>query len=138
MQRKLAIWGLLILILHVIGGCATLAQRTPEEIVRERVNERWSALIEGQLETAYNFETQEYRELYTFIEYRNKIRGVGAWQKIEVVSVECEEKKCVAVVRIYVRMPIGLGFDNVGTSGQVNENWLLQSTTGRWNHVSDQ
>jgi hypothetical protein len=71
-----------VLILLIISGCALFVEDNPEEIVGQRVNERWDALIEGRLEKAYSFETPEYRELYTFMDYRKTIRGVGSWQKV--------------------------------------------------------
>jgi hypothetical protein len=103
-------WGLLSLILLIISGCALFVEDNPEEIVGQRVNERWDALIEGRLEKAYSFETPEYRELYTFMDYRKTIRGVGSWQKVEIDDVECSDNKCIANNNISDSKPHLIGF----------------------------
>lgn len=130
-------WGLLSLILLIISGCALFVEDNPEEIVGQRVNERWDALIEGRLEKAYSFETPEYRELYTFMDYRKTIRGVGSWQKVEIDDVECSDNKCIANIVIYVNTNVGMGFGVVKSNTRAKENWIRQSTSGQWYHISD-
>ena len=130
-------WGLLSLILFIVSGCASFVERNQEEIVRQRVNERWAALIEGRLETAYDFETPEYRELYSFADFRKKIHGVGSWQKIEIEDVGCESNKCVASIVIYVKLHLGMGFGVVESDARAKENWMQHSTEGQWYHISD-
>jgi hypothetical protein len=130
-------WGLLSLILLIISGCALFVEDNPEEIVGQRVNERWDALIEGRLEKAYSFETPEYRELYTFMDYRKTIRGVGSWQKVEIDDVECSDNKCIANIVIYVNINVGMGFGVVKSNTRAKENWIRQSTSGQWYHISD-
>lgn len=129
-------WGLLSLILF-ISGCASFVERSPEEIVRQRVNERWAALIEGRLETAYAYETPEYRELYSFPDFRDTIHGVGSWRKTEVEDVVCEDDKCVASVVIYATIKLGMGFEAVESDARAKENWIHHSTSGQWYHISD-
>jgi hypothetical protein len=130
--------GLLFLVLLGMNGCATFVEREPEEVVRQRINERWSALIDGRLETAYTYETPEYRELYTFAKFRKKINGVGVWRKVEIERLSCELKKCVATVLIHVTIKFGVGFDSVESSGRSEEHWVQSSETGQWFHVSNQ
>jgi hypothetical protein len=121
----------------IISGCALFVEDNPEEIVGQRVNERWDALIEGRLEKAYSFETPEYRELYTFMDYRKTIRGVGSWQKVEIDDVECSDNKCIANIVIYVNINVGMGFGVVKSNTRAKENWIRQSTSGQWYHISD-
>ncbi|MCK5354289.1 MAG: hypothetical protein KAJ63_04175, partial [Methyloprofundus sp.] len=128
---------LLSLIMLMIGGCSEFTESNPEEMVRQRVNERWAALIEGRLETAYGYESPEYRELYPFTEYRKAIRGVGAWKKIDIETIVCEEKKCIANIIIYVRINVGMGFGVVESNARAKENWIHHSTSGQWYHISD-
>jgi len=130
--------GLLILTSLAINACATFMEQKPAESVSQRVNDRWAALIDGRLETAYTYETPEYQELYSFVDFRKKFKGVGVWQKVEIEKVECEQKKCSVDIRIYVKIKPGLGFDYVETNGQATEKWLQHSTTGKWHHISDQ
>lgn len=130
-------WGMLSLMLFVMSGCASFEERSPEEIVRQRTNERWDALIDGRLETAYNYETPEYKELYPFAEYRNTIRGVGSWKKMDVETVDCFGDKCIASIRIYAIIKLGMGFEAVESDARAKENWIHHSTSGQWYHISD-
>ena len=127
---------LLVLCLMIVAGCASLVEHKPEDAVKQRGAERWAALIEGKLETAYSFETPEYREVYTFSAFRKKVRGVGVWQKATIDEVTCEVEKCSVTVRVYVNMKFGLAFEKIETDGQITENWI-QGTNGQWYHVSD-
>ena len=137
MYIKAIRWGLQLLVLFIVSGCASFVEHKPEEIVRERINERWAALIEGRLETAYTYETPEYRELYSFTDYRSSIRGVGAWQKVEIENIECLKEKCIADIQIYVKMNIGMGFEVVESNARAKENWIQHSADGQWYHISD-
>ena len=130
-------WGLLSLLLFLLSGCASFVEHAPEEIVRQRVSERWTALIEGRLETAYTYETPEYREIYSYPEYRSTIHGVGSWRKTEVKDIVCEDDKCVASVIIYATIKLGMGFEVVESDARAKENWIQHSTSGQWYHISD-
>ena len=136
MIRQPIRWGLLSLVL-MIGGCAELVPINPQEVVRQRVNERWKALIEGRLETAYSYETPEYRELYSFMDYKDTIHGVGSWKKVDIEDIECAEEKCVASIIIYAKIHLGMGFEDVESDARAKENWMHHSTAGQWYHISD-
>ncbi|OQK16707.1 hypothetical protein AU255_02020 [Methyloprofundus sedimenti] len=123
--------------LYVLSGCASYAERNPEKIVRQRVAERWDALIEGRLESAYSFETPEYREIYSFPEYRMTIHGVGAWRKVEIDDVECVDDKCVASIVIYANITLGKGFGAVDSNAPAKESWVRDSISEQWFHVSE-
>ncbi len=138
MQYQPVKWGVILLVLLGMNGCATFVEREPEEVVRQRINERWSALIDGRLETAYTYETPEYRELYPFTTFRKKMNGVGVWRKVDIDKLSCELEKCVATVRIHVTIKFGMGFDSVESSGRSEEYWVQSSKTGQWFHVSNQ
>jgi hypothetical protein len=133
---KFAKWSGMLLAVCVVSSCASLVEGKPESIVKQRSTARWDALIEGKLETAYTFETPEYREIHSFSDFRKTVRGVGVWQKATIESVECDPDKCSVTARIYVMMKFGLAFEKVETNGQATENWI-QSTDRQWYHVSD-
>ena len=130
-------WGMLSLILFIVSGCASFVEHGPEEIVRQRVNERWDALIEGRLETAYTYETPEYRELYSLVDFSKTISGVGSWRKIEIDDIECVDEICVADIVIYATIHLGMGFEVVESDARAKENWIQHSTSGQWYHISD-
>ena len=120
-----------------VGGADIVQQKNAETLVASKTEARWQALIEGRLETAYRYETPEYRAVYTFSQYRRKVHGVGTWKKAEVKGVSCTENKCIASVKVYVTIVVGRGFENVNSSDQFDENWVQDAKSGDWFHVSD-
>jgi len=136
-KKQLVMWGLLSLIVFVMGGCAEFVKKSPEEVVHQRVNERWKALIEGRVEKAYGYETPEYRELYALVDYSKTVHGVGSWKKVDIEKIECVQDKCVASIIIYATIKLGMGFEAVESDARAKENWIHHSTSGQWYHISD-
>ncbi len=139
MQCQWVRWVTMFLVLLVVTSCATFARVDTSEVVKQRAMDRWAALIEGRLETAYLFQTPEYRNIYSYKQYSKKIQGVGTWQKAEVEKVDCVEKKCVVMVKVYVKIMFGRGLGVTESSGVIREQWIESSTTkGEWYYVSGQ
>jgi Tfp pilus assembly protein PilP len=67
----------------ILAACAGGVQKdlSAEAIVRDRASERWKLLVEGRLESAYNYQTPEYREIYDFKHFRRKFGTAGMWSK---------------------------------------------------------
>ncbi len=119
-------------------GCAALTEAdTPKSKLRQRVMDRWATLIEGKLETAYTYETPEYRGVYSFSDFRRPIKGVGRWKKVDIEKISCKQEICSVDVRIYVSMKVGLVFGNVETNASSTENWIQDGSDEQWYHVSD-
>lgn len=118
----------------LLTGCAKLnLMQSDEERVKQRASERWDALTKGRLETAYQYLTPEYREIYSFKHYRRSVAGgVGLWQQAEVTGLECNEDKCVVSLTIYVKIRPGRGFDPYDSSGALKENWVRDLESGEW------
>ena len=123
--------------LVLIVSCKNIDNKplTAEEIVRARAGERWQALIEGQFEKAYSYEVPEYRKLYTADQYQRSKHGVGLWKKAEVVDVACMEK-CVVTMQIYVTINIARWGGTMDTSSLLKEQWMRDTGSGEWFHLS--
>lgn len=104
-------------------------------IVKIRAGERWQLLIDGRLESAYNYQTPEYRDVFSFKQFRRGIHGVGLWSKAEVVDVACKEK-CIAKVKVYVKMRPGRWGDLIETSQLVTEHWVQGTGLDEWFYLS--
>lgn len=129
----------LFLVLY-ISGCAGLVKEevAAEKIVKTRAAERWQALIDGRLETAYAYLAPEYREAYSYKQYRNKVQGVGLWKKANVDNVTCSGMKCVATLTIYVTIVVGKGFGAMDSSSQLTEDWLKDEKSDEWFFIPSQ
>lgn len=123
--------------LLMLGGCAGLFARAPEEIVKGRAEAYWKARLAGDAESAYSFAAPSYRAKTTFDEFRlsqmagTYVLGVG------VASVTCEAGKgeCVARTRLDFRLPPQLvGGRPVNFAGLQSsyrdERWIMEE--GQW------
>ncbi len=131
---------LLVFVMLQVTGCANNAKQevSAESIVKTRAAERWQALIDGRLETAYTYESPEYREVYGYKQFTRKINGVGLWSKADVEDVSCKKDKCVATMRIYVTIRLGRGFGVTKANSLLEEQWIQDAVSGEWYHVSNQ
>ncbi len=80
-------------LLVVLTACAPAP--TPEEIVAERAQARWNALVSIDFEGSYDFRTPGYRAETTRTEHvvglsRRKI----TWISADVLAVDCEPDRC--------------------------------------------
>ena len=111
-----------------VAGCAGFGGLTKESspeakraVVTERVNARWAALIQGDMDTAYTFFSPATRQLLTIGTYRQQARGSG-FRKAEITSVTCEAEVCqvaVVVTLDHRQMP--------GLQSTVDETWVLDN-----------
>ena len=74
----------------VFGGCAALDSRPPEEVVKERAQQRWDVLVKGDLKAAYQYLSPGSRAVMTSEAYASGIR-VGFWKAATVDKVLCEK-----------------------------------------------
>jgi hypothetical protein len=123
----------------ILAACAGGVQKdlSAEAIVRDRASERWKLLVEGRLESAYNYQTPEYREIYDFKHFRRKFGTAGMWSKAEVKSVSCDEK-CIATIEIHVKMRPGRWGDVIETSEFVKEQWVRSADLDQWFYLSNE
>ncbi len=96
------------------SGCAGLMQdnRTPEEIVAERAQERYDGLMQKNMEglgEAFKFTTPSFRQYTTPEQYNARVAGRGMWNAAKVNKVTCEEDVCDVVIDVtYTSPQLGL------------------------------
>lgn len=120
--------------LLIIAGCGD--SRPPAEIVGERAQARWDALLAQDFETAWGFESPGFRQTVGVPEYRfDKRQGGIKWLTAKVQDIECEVDRCNVAVLIVYELARG-GAMLRGTRGQrsVMETWIRSD--GGWWHVS--
>jgi hypothetical protein len=67
------------------------ASTSEEQLVRERAEERWRALVEGDFQHAYGFESPAYRALTPYASFRAQFGGAAVWKGAQVSSVTMRE-----------------------------------------------
>jgi len=114
----------------ILGAAALLAAcgdpRPPEEIVAERAQARWDALISREFETAWDYYTPGFREHTDSRDYDVEMRGRAVvWTDAEVVSAECEEDRCEVSVQVAYRIPHAPAqLSGMESSRRINETWI--------------
>jgi hypothetical protein len=100
---------------------------TPEEIVAQRAQARWDAIIAGDWETAYSFASPAYRSLVDADGFRRRQGGQTWVLGTTVRKVECEVDTCEAVVRLKFNPPM----PQFGTELETDykERWVLDDST---------
>jgi hypothetical protein len=121
--------GLAMLVSLMLAACASAPVVPPEEIVRQRANERWAALVKRDFAKAYTYSTPAYRALVNTDAYRDRF-SQGNWSGGEVVKVACPEvAQCISTVRIEMKSLLFRKYgDNIST--HYDEIWLLEE--GQW------
>lgn len=111
-------------------ACAGFGANSPEDVVKQRANERWKALVTGDFSRSYSYTAPSFRGLISQDVYRGRIGGAVTWIAGEVVSVQCPDAvKCVARVRIDYK-PLLRGRAGENFSTYADETWVLEG--GQW------
>ena len=119
----------------IIGMAALLAAcsdpeppREPAEIVAERAQARWDALVERDYRTAWQYFSPAYRETLEDFDYATEMaRRPVRWTSAEVHNVECdpERSRCVVQTRLEYSIPGMLpGVGSMQTRSGAEEIWL--------------
>ena len=128
-RRRVALASLLAAGALALAGCAALQPVTPESIVTQRVEQRWAALIDGNLEKAWEFAQPGFRAIVRQKDYRKRFGSAGQWKNAQVHSVQCEPERCTVRLRLtsVVMMPPRA---NREVAGYVDEVWVRDE--GQW------
>jgi hypothetical protein len=111
----------------ILAGCAGLggldvnapADQKAQQ-VRERANERWRALIAGDMERAYGYLSPASRQVTTLAEYRAKVNP-AMYRDVRIDEVKCQAEVCM--VRVL------LTYDHrlmKGITTPLQESWILE------------
>jgi hypothetical protein len=111
-----------------LTACTTLAPQTPEAAVEKRVEQYWSARIQGRLDGAYALINPAYRSVRSVDQYRAQF-GSGSVKTAEVVNVTCAPQRCTVKMKLVagVALPM-INLRELVT--HVDEVWLLED--GSW------
>lgn len=128
-------WTLAGILLLTLGACgpdpSAVDERSPEEIVQERAQARWDALLAGDIEQAYTFTSPAYRSSTTLNRFQARLGSSIRRTKADVSKVECEPDRCDVVVMVTYVVP-QLNTEN---TRPLNETWIL-SDDDWWIHMN--
>lgn len=117
-----------LVMVSLLAGCASVA--TPQAQVRQLAQQRWEALIKGDLDAAYGYFSPSYRALVPAERFKSEIGTAVRWESAEVELVTCDVlEKCTAQVKVESKPLAVPRFQSTITS-HLKETWLLEG--GRW------
>ena len=100
--------------------------KLPKETeLRERVQARWDAVIKGDLDRAYGFETPEYRKAYTEQEYKEEFGRRVRWHVATLKDLRYDQPDEVeAIIMLDYSFALPGGDQMARTTGQFTERWV--------------
>jgi hypothetical protein len=121
----------------LVGACATdpeVQAQKDEEIVAKRAQERWDLLIDGRVESAYDYLSAGYKQVTPYPHYMKTVKGVGLWKSAEVQTVKCKEDVCKADIKIHMEIRHPMMRSPARTESVLVEQWL-RGKDGIWGFV---
>ena len=116
----------------LLAACAGMPAQPPEEIVEQRAQARWDAMLAGDYEAAHAFATPGHRSATSAsdLEIEMRTRQVQ-YVSAEAVGASCEASVCEARVKLEYKVvkPVR-GLPEWQSSGVDEEKWIL--TDGQW------
>jgi len=122
---------LVLLAVMLLSACAT-TPASPEDIVKERAQARWDALLNGDFATAYSYFSPGYRSATTVVDFEIGIR----MRKVQYRTAEFQDHSCennVCTVRLKVGYKLAKpvpGMTDWESESVVSEQWI--KSDGNW------
>lgn len=109
----------------LMTSCYGVAKQGDSDL-EARVNERWSALIEGDFATAYEYLTPAYRKLYSLESYKKKLGVSVKWSKVDVVGVKIidDSAEVKVNVKFELNLPSNINEEIGSITSEEVEQWL--------------
>lgn len=110
----------------------------PSTTVNDYAQKRWDALIAGNLQIAYQYYSDSFKKTVPYEHFSHKVKGVGLWNKAEVLNVICDKQgtSCEAEVKVTVAMRMR-GLDKpLETSNTLKEKWHKDGGFSDWQYVN--
>lgn len=81
--------GLIVSIAVTLASCTTVKPRADQDVVRERAQARWDALVKNDFKAAYELLSPGSKGVVTSEQYASTLQS-GFWKKAQVDKVVCD------------------------------------------------
>jgi hypothetical protein len=108
----------------VLVGCATPVGKSDAELVTERVQERWAAVIAGNYEKAYEYISPAGRSVTTLEGFKNSMKP-GFHKSARILDVKCATPDVCEV-----QLEIEYEYQGKRSKSPLPERWVKQE--GKW------
>ena len=122
---------LALLAVLLLSACATTTA-SPGDLVKERAQARWDALLMGDFATAYSYFSPGYRSATTVVDYEIGIRMRKVqYHTAEFQDYSCEENVCTVRIKVGYKIAKAVpGMAAWESDGMVSEQWI--KSDGNW------
>lgn len=123
----------------LLASALLTACSSAESVLTGYAQQRWDALIKGNLEQAYAYYTEAFQATTPFDVFKRKTQGVGLWNKAQVQKVQCETsgKRCRVDVEVTVSLKMRGLNQPVESSDVVQETWVKEGWFSDWRYVKE-
>ena len=108
----------------LLAACATMQDRSDKEVVAERAQTRWNALVAGDFKTAYEMISPAGRTVVSQEGWAGTLKR-GFWKGARVTDVDCASPEMCEV-----RLEIEYAFRGSNIKTPYREKWVKQD--GEW------
>ncbi len=119
-----------LLLLMLLSACATTP--SPDEIVKQKAEARWAALLSRDYASAYSYYSPGYRSTASVTDFEIGIRLRRVrWTTAEYLKHNCDENTCSVSFRVGYRVgsPVP-GVDTWNGYDLITDQWV--KTGGEW------
>lgn len=119
----------LIGLLLTLFGCTTMQNMSANdtEILKERANLRWQALLKKDWESAYAYELPAYRSTHDVKQFSSKFGSKVLWKEAKVTAVDITKDSSLADVKVLINYEIRMSDGEILASDKTaNERWIKQ------------
>lgn len=115
--------------LALLAGCAALSPKTPEQIVAERAEARWNALIKRDYAAGHAYYQPAFRATFKPEEVIDADGGPPRAYGVRVHHVSCQPERCRVRMVFQVKAPISRR-ESWDIETVRDETWVRQD--GQW------
>lgn len=101
-----------------------------ERDVIERSQQRWTHLLDGDVESAYEFTSPTYRSMTSLQRFRSQFGTGLEWTDARIQKVECDTNRC----RVNVDVTYRVSSSGITHTRSTPETWI-RSENEWWIHV---
>jgi hypothetical protein len=109
-------------ILAGLAACAAVQPATPEQAVKQRAQEKWTALVKGDLKAAYALFSPGSKAVNTLENFSGSVRQ-GFWKAATVDAVACSSAQSCEVT-----LSIEYDFQGKRVKTPLRETWIREGS----------
>lgn len=123
-MRASVFTGFIVSIAVSLAGCTTVSPRTDQDVVRDRAQQRWDALVKSDFKAAYGLLSPGSKGTLTTEQYAATLQA-GFWKSAQVDKVICEGQE-----RCEVHSTVEYNRRGMDFKTPVRDIWIKES--GNW------